>query len=67
MSVATIEDSKMICGPAPELLGYIGAANDASGPTIGYAPKILTSNSKQFRLLGVEIIWILKNRFTPCC
>ena len=29
-----IEDNKMICGPAPELHGYIGAANDANDESV---------------------------------
>ena len=29
-----IEDNKMICEPAPELHGYIGAANDANDESV---------------------------------
>ena len=55
-----IEDIKLICRPALESMCDICTANDANDETvlIRGASKILTSSSKQFRLLGVEISWV---------
>ena len=49
--------------------GYIGTAKGWNNETraIGDAGIILTSRSKRFRLDGIEVLAVLKDRFVLCC
>jgi hypothetical protein len=61
------QDDRKITPKARE--GYIRTAQDSNNETraIGAAVIILTRSSKRFRLDGVEVFAVLKDRFVLCC
>ena len=65
---------RTVCSSTPRTLkATSGTAKDWNNETraitraIGDAVIILTSGSKRFRLDGIEVLAVLKDRFVLCC